>query len=65
MKFFIGKPLKTQLIFYSGMEVEIIKLPKQLMNSIRELVRKNKLYQDEQEFVMDAIITQIRKYKGA
>ena len=46
------------------METENIQLPKQLVNSIRELVKKTKLYQDENEFIMDAIITQIRKHNG-
>lgn len=46
------------------METENIELPRQLVNSIRELVKKNRLYQDENEFIMDAIITQVRKHNG-
>ena len=46
------------------METENIELPRQLVNSIRELVKNTKLYQNENEFIMDAIITQVRKHNG-
>ena len=45
------------------METENIKLSKQLVDSIRAVIKKTKLYQDEEDFVNQAIIKQISKYK--
>ncbi len=44
------------------METEKIELPKQLMDSIRELVKKNN-FVDEEDFINQAIIKHIAKFK--
>ena len=45
------------------METETIQIPKQLMDSIRELVKKTKLFADEDDFINQAIIKQMAKFK--
>ena len=45
------------------MEETTIKLPKQLVNNIKLIVDKTKLYKNEQDFIEQAIIKQITKYK--
>jgi hypothetical protein len=45
------------------MEVVDIKIPKQLMASIKAVVDKTKLFADEEDFISQAIIKQISKYK--
>lgn len=46
------------------MEKENIELPKQLLDNIRIIVNKTKLYVDEKDFIEQAIIKQISKMKG-
>jgi hypothetical protein len=45
------------------MELTDIKIPKQLMESIKAVVDKTKLFVDEEDFISQAIIKQISKYK--
>ncbi len=45
------------------METEKIEIPKQLMDSIREFVQRTKLFADESDFVNQAIIKQMAKFK--
>ena len=45
------------------METVDIKIPKQLMNSVKAVVDKTKLFVDEEDFISQAIIKQISKYK--
>jgi Arc/MetJ-type ribon-helix-helix transcriptional regulator len=45
------------------MEMETIELPKQLMDSIRAIIEKTGLYADETDFISQAIVKQISKYK--
>ena len=42
---------------------DTIKLPKQLFDSITVLVEETKLFEDEADFINQAIIEQIRKFK--
>lgn len=46
------------------MEKVTIELPKQLMDSIKALVEKTKLFADEQDFINQAIIKQMAKFGG-
>jgi Arc/MetJ-type ribon-helix-helix transcriptional regulator len=43
------------------MEFETIQLPKQLIDSIRETIKKTNLFADETDFINQAIIKQISK----
>ena len=45
------------------METVDIKIPKQLINSVKAVVDKTKLFADEEDFISQAIIKQISKYK--
>lgn len=45
------------------MEKENIELPKQLLDNIRIIVNKTKLYADERDFIEQAIIKQISKMR--
>ena len=45
------------------MEEETIKMPKQLMDNIRKLIDETKLFSDEQDFITQAIIKQISKFR--
>jgi hypothetical protein len=45
------------------MEIEEIKLPKQLMDNVRIIIENTKLFTDEEDFVTQSIIKQISKYK--
>lgn len=45
------------------MEIETIKLPKPLLESIRELIKNTKHFKDETDFIEQAIIKQVSKYK--
>ncbi len=45
------------------MEHETIQLPKPLMESIRVLVKKTNMFQDEVDFIHQAIIKQMSKFK--
>jgi hypothetical protein len=45
------------------METETITLAKQLMDSIRAVVNTTKLFVDEEDFITQAILKQITKYK--
>jgi hypothetical protein len=45
------------------MEIEEIKLPKQLMDNVRIIIENTKLFIDEEDFVTQSIIKQISKYK--
>lgn len=45
------------------MEVVNIKIPKQLIESVKAVVDKTKLFVDEDDFISQAIIKQISKYK--
>ena len=47
------------------MEHETIQLPKQLMDNIRVLVKKTNMFQDEVDFINQAIIKQMSKFKEA
>ena len=46
------------------MEKEVIELSKQLLDNIRIIVNKTKLYVDERDFIEQAIIKQISKMKN-
>jgi len=46
-----------------SLETVEIKLPKQLIDSIKAVVEKTKLFVDEEDFITQAIIKQISKYK--
>lgn len=52
------------LTFFKIMESSTIKLPKQVMDSIKEIVKKTNLYVDEADFVQQAIMKQITKFKN-
>jgi len=45
------------------METVAIKIPKQLMDSVKAVVNKTGLFADEDDFITQAIIKQISKYK--
>lgn len=45
------------------METVAIKIPKQLLASVRAVVEKTRLFADEEDFISQAIIKQISKYK--
>ena len=45
------------------METETIELPKQLLDSIRSVVDSTGLFSDVDDFVTQAIVKQISKYK--
>ena len=45
------------------MEFETIRLNKQLVDNIRILVRKTKLFRDETDFIEQAIIKQMSKMR--
>jgi len=45
------------------METIAIKIPKQLMDSVKAVVDKTRLFADEEDFISQAIIKQISKYK--
>ncbi|MBI4159276.1 hypothetical protein HY500_03380 [Candidatus Woesearchaeota archaeon] len=45
------------------MEYEKIELPRELLRSIRVIIEKTKLFEDEKDFINHAIIKELRKYK--
>lgn len=45
------------------METEKIEIPKQLGDSIRAVIEKTKLFKDEEDFISQAIVKQISRYK--
>ncbi|MCD4760117.1 hypothetical protein K8R33_04485 [archaeon] len=45
------------------METVEIEVPKQLMESVKAVIEKTKLFADEDDFISQAIIKQISKYK--
>ncbi len=45
------------------METEDIKLPKQLVDNVRTIIENTKLFENEEDFVTQAVIKQITKYK--
>ena len=45
------------------MQSETIKLNKQLIESVRSLVKKTRLFRDETDFIEQAIIKQMSKMK--
>ena len=45
------------------MEFENVKINRPLMDSVRTLVRKSKLFRDENDFIEQAIIKQMSKMK--
>lgn len=47
------------------MEKESIELPKQLLDNIRIIINKTKLYANENDFIEQAIIKQISKMRDA
>jgi len=46
------------------MESSTIKIPKQVIDSIKEIVKKTNIYVDEADFVQQAIMKQITKFKN-
>ena len=46
------------------MESSTIKLSKQVMESIREIIEKTEIYVDEADFVQQAIMKQIAKFRN-
>jgi len=46
-----------------NMEYERIELPKELVKSIKVIVEKTRLFEDEKDFINQAIIKELRKYK--
>jgi len=47
------------------MDYETIKLSKPMVQSIRCLISKTKLFRDEQDFIEQAVIKQMSKFKDA
>ncbi len=45
------------------MESETIELPKQLMDNVRELIKKTNLFKDEVDFITVSVVKQITKFK--
>lgn len=45
------------------MDTVTIKIPKQLRDSVKAVVEKTGLFTDEEDFISQAIIKQISKYK--
>ncbi len=45
------------------METEKIELPKQLIDNIRTIIKTTKHFTDEEDFITQAILKQITKYK--
>ncbi len=45
------------------MEYETIRLSKDLVRSIKVIVDKTRMFKDETDFIHQAIIREIRKYK--
>ena len=45
------------------MEIESIRISKQMMDSVRVVVKKSRLFRDETDFVEQAIIKQMSKLK--
>ena len=45
------------------MEMEKIEMPKQVMDSIRIIIKKTRLYKDEKDFVQQAVMKQMMKFK--
>ena len=45
------------------MEQETIELPKQLMDNIRVLIKKTNLFKDENDFITQAVIKQVSRFK--
>ena len=41
-----------------------IKINQQLMHAIREIVDKTKMFHDEEDFINQAILKQISKFRG-
>lgn len=46
------------------MEFETVKINKQLLENIRSLVQKTRLFRDETDFIEQAIIKQMSKLRG-
>lgn len=46
------------------MEGSTIKIPKKIMESIREITEKTDIFVDEADFVQQAIMKQITKFKN-
>lgn len=46
-----------------NMEYVKIELPKELVKSIKIIVEKTKLFEDETDFITQSIIKELRKYK--
>lgn len=55
--------LEIKYIRGVNMEYERIELPKELVKSIRVVVEKTRLFEDEKDFISQAIIKELRKYK--
>jgi len=45
------------------LEIESIDLPKQLVENIRRVVEDTKMFEDELDFINQAIIKQISKFR--
>lgn len=45
------------------MEYETIQLPKPIVDSIKDIVQKTKLYEDEHEFILQTLIKTIAKFR--
>jgi len=58
-----GRSGKIKLLRYEKMEYETIRLPKELLRSIKVIVDKTRMFEDETDFINQAIIKEIRKYK--
>jgi len=46
------------------LEVEQVKLPKQLVENIRRIVEDTKMFADEEDFITQAVIKQISKFNN-
>ena len=46
------------------METEQIQLPTQIMDSIRTIIKQTNLFQDESDFVQQAVMKQLTKFKN-
>ncbi len=45
------------------MDTENVELPKELIQSIKQIVDKTGMFKDANDFVNDAVMKQLRRYK--
>ena len=45
------------------MSVEQVQMPTQMMDSVRTIVKRTKIFHDEQDFIQQAVMKQLTKFK--